>query len=144
MIKEFTVAAKIESVSLDVKMIEDVEHRKCVIKFARDFDETIAAALGGDAKQILASLQRHGQEKAYISIDRINAKATLVSAKGDRVTIPALHGIQAVGTAGKDDDPPIIRLEFDYFYDRDAWVFVGENARGIIEVTLKPRQQELL
>jgi hypothetical protein len=144
MIQEFTVAVKIENVTLDIKTIDDIEHRKVVIKLARDFDDTIAAALGGDAKQILTSLRRHGQEKAYINIDRLNAKAILVAPKGEKVTIPALHGTTAVAVAGKDDEPPLIRLEVDFFYDHDAWAFMGQHARGTVEITFKQRQQELL
>lgn len=143
MIQGFTETVKIESVSLDVKTIEDVEHRKCVVKFARDFDEAIAKALGGKSK-ILEQLRKHEQEKAYISIDNLNASAVLVSPKGDKVTVPAIHGTQAVAVAGKNDDPPIIRLEFEFFYEPEAWRFLGDNARGTIELTLKQRQQELL
>lgn len=142
---EFTVNVKVENVSLAVKTIENIEHRMCVIKVARDFDEVIAGALGGDAKQILKSLCRHGQEKAYISINRINAKATLVSPDGETATISAMQGVQAVCTAGKDsDDPPTIRLEFEHFYEKDPWAFYGNHSRGIVEMKLTPRQQTLI
>lgn len=141
----FTVNVKVENVSLAVKTIENVDHRMCVIKVARDFDEVIAEALGGDAKQILKSLCHHGQEKAYINIDRINARATLVSPDGETATISAMHGVQAVCTAGKDtDDPPTIRLEFEHYYEKEPWQFYGNHSRGIVELSLTARQQTLI
>ena len=141
---DITLAAKIESVTLDVKEIDDVVHRTVAIKFARDFDDTLAAALGGDAKQILASLRRHGQEKAYIAIDRLIVKATLVNPDGEVVDISTMHGKQAICAAStSEQDPPTIRLEFGCYYSDDAWSFLGRNAKGICEVKMSPKQPKL-
>ena len=141
---EIKLAAKIESVTLDVKEIDAIVHRTVAIKFARDFDDTIAAALGGDAKQILASLRRHGQEKAYIAIDRMIVKATLVNPDGEVLEIASMHGKQAVCTAStSEQDPPTIRLEFGCYYADDIFAFLGRNAKGVIEISMAPKQGSL-
>lgn len=135
---------RIENVNLDIKEIEGVTIRKVAIKFARDFDDDVVALLGGDARKILESLKRHGQEKAYIAIDRVIAKATLVNPDGEIAEIGTLSGKQAVCTASdSEQEPPSARLEFDCFYADETWAFLGRNAKGTVMLTLAPVVQEL-
>lgn len=139
-----SLMTRVENVTLDVKEVEGVTIRKVAIKFARDFDDDVVALLGGDSKAILASLKRHGQEKAYIAIDRIVVKASLVNPDGETVDIGRLAGKQAVATASSSEqEPPAVRLEFDMFYADEVFSFLGRNAKGTVQLNLAPVVQEL-
>lgn len=139
-----TFAAKIENVQLAVKVVDGIEFRRIILRLGREFDETMASLLGRDSSEVLRSLRSRSLEKGYVSADKIDVEATFVSPPGETVKVPALRGQTAVLTAGRDpEDGPSIKLESECVFERETWAFLGENAAGIVEVTMTPRQGEL-
>jgi hypothetical protein len=142
---DIEIQAAIAKVSLFVKEDDGVIVRKSQMKLDREFDDEIAAGIGGDARKVLTSLRGHGISKVVIPIDAIDAQAVIVgSLTGESIKIPSLRGIKATGTAPKDaDDVARISLEMECQYDREIWKFLGDNCGGYCRLTLKQRQLSL-
>lgn len=148
---EMTLASRIQSVKL--KVVEDDAGimRMVRVKLVREFDDTIAAALGGDAKKTLALLRDREVEKATIRIDAILCEGVFVANAGTtseaRVKIPKLRGLKAVCKAAKEDAPedaePSIELEWECGFAEDVWVFLGRHCLAWCEITLRSVQGEL-
>lgn len=140
---DFTINAKVENVTLDVTVEEGVSHRKCGLKLGLDFDATLAAALGGSARQALEALKSHGMEKVYVDTERLVLAGKIVGPT-EEVAVRRMWGRQAVFAASKkSDDPPTARLEFEAFYSDELWLFLGKHGGGIVQLNFKPAQLEL-
>lgn len=137
--------------SVSIKVTEDgpVVIRRVRIKVDRAFDEEIAEALGPDAVRVREGLATHGIEKATLPIDVIVCEGSLKAPAGT-ANIPRMHGMRAVGTAPKSDEPddpngdPIIQLEFDFPFSEDVWVFLGRNVGAWAEIKLVKAQLSLI
>lgn len=140
------IGASVRSVKISVTDKDGIVRRKCRLVLEREFDEVIAAGLGKEAKKLLASMKTGGIEDATLPMGEVNADAQLVAAEtGDKVKIGSLRGCKAKATAGADvDDPPSIRLEFEFAYNDEAWSFLGRNCGSFAHVTLRRRQMELV
>jgi hypothetical protein len=143
-IMDIELRATIATVKLGVKVIKGVVLRKCKMAFDREFDDEIAQALGGGARKALASLRTHEMEKVIMGIDRIDAKAKLVSGD-DTIGISLVRGEKATCSAATDDDDdvPKIRLEFETAYDDAVWSFLGRNCGGYVHIEFKQKQLNL-
>lgn len=140
---DIEIAAEISKVSLSVKDEDGVVVRKAKMTLSREFDDELAEGLAGDAKKILSSLRGLGCTKAVLPIDMITVEADLVGSKGERLKIGTLWGIKATASASDLDEAPTVQLEFETWYDRDVWVFLGDNCGVTCRITLRPRQMEL-
>lgn len=141
---DLTISAAITKVSVVTIQKDSVVRRVCRMVLSREFDSTIAAALGGDATTALEALKSHGISEVTLPIDTIEASCKMVSVS-QTVTIPVLHGRKAKGKAGDDDKelPPSIKLEFQFEFFEPAWVFLGRNAAAWTEATLSETQPSL-
>jgi hypothetical protein len=142
---DLTITAVIAKVSLTTKQKDDVIRRVCKVTLAREFDNMIAAAMGPDAKEALAALETGGISKVEIPLDAITASAKFVCGSSSNVAaIPVLRGVKATGKASKDEEfPPSIRLEFEFDFLTEAWIFFGRNHTAWGEITLAAVQPEL-
>ena len=142
MFDEIGIAASIEKVTVSAKAKDGVVLRMCRVTLAREFDDLIASALKGDARKALSGLRDGGMSKVVLPIDSIRAEAKFI-AMDDRCTVPVLKGIKAVGEAPEDeDDVPHIKLEFEFVFSTEAWIFLGRNVAGVAQVTFRKTQEE--
>jgi hypothetical protein len=145
---ELEIGAAIAKVSLRTVQKDDLVRRICKVTFTRDFDDTIAAALGADAKVALAALKSHALAEVVIPLDSIEAKGTIsqdgnATAISSKVEIPHLRGRRAKGVGTKDDTTPSLALEFEFDFLEAPWVFLGRNHTGWARLSLKTNQLEL-
>jgi hypothetical protein len=141
---DLQIMANISKLSVTAKQKDDVVRRICRLTLGREFDSTIAAALGEDAKQAREALIHHGIEEVTIPLDGIVASAKLIHGTVE-VTIPVMRGVKAKAKAGNIDDenPPSVRLEFDFDFYEPAWVFCGRYCNAYVEATLTEVQPTL-
>lgn len=139
---DITLSADITAVKVKTKEVDGQVTRKCQMALRREFDDLLAAGLGGDARKVLASLRERGIESCVIPLDAIDARGKLDSGY-QAVTIGQLTGIKATAKAGEDDAPPTIVLEFEFAWQETAWLFLGRNCGLGCELELVQRQQEL-
>lgn len=144
---ELSINATIAKITLRVKQKDDVVRRVCSVAFEREFDSTIAAALGEDARQALESLHTHGITEVKIPLDDIQARCLLTSGQGqDAAKVEILHmrGLKAVGTVKSGDAaPPMIRLHFEFDFAEAPWVFVGRHCASWVDAQITALQAEL-
>lgn len=138
------IMANISKLSVTAKQKDDVVRRICRLALGREFDSTIAAALGEDAIQARDALIHHGIEEVTIPLDSIVASCKLIHGTVD-VTIPIMRGVKAKAKAGDVDKeyPPSVRLEFDFDFYEPAWVFLGRYCNAYVEATLTTVQPTL-
>jgi len=139
---DIELSASIAKVALSTKDLAGLVIRKCKMAFDREFDDTIAAAIGSGAKKALAGLRAHDLEKVVMGIDGVNVSARLRCGE-DTVSVGACRGDKATCKAGEDDDPPTIRLTFETVYNDDVWSFLGRNCGGYVELEFKDTQLTL-
>lgn len=140
---DLQLTAAISKVSIRTKEKDDIIRRICKVTFGREFDQTLAAALGADARTALKALEVNGLLEAKIPIDGIVAQAKLIAGSAN-VTIPILKGLSARAKAGLEDDPPSIRLDFEFDFHEPSWVFLGRYCNSYTELTLTTIQPSLL
>jgi hypothetical protein len=142
---ELQCEAAIENVTIKAKVGKiGTVMKRCRIKLSREFDALIARAIGGDALDFLESVSSGAVEKVVMPIDAVVAEGTLRALGGEQVTIKALYGVKATATAPKEDeDPPLIRMDFDFGYDGEVWRFLGDHAGAVASVTITPAQLEI-
>lgn len=117
--------------------------RSCRVILAHEFDEELAGALGKKARGLLRALEEQEIESAVVPIDGLAASGefTVATDRKQSVRIPYLRGTKAKAKAGKnEDDPPMVRLEFEFAYQTDAWAFFGEHCSSIASVVLTQTQ----
>jgi hypothetical protein len=140
---EFT--ASIERVSVSVREKDGVIRRTCEITLAREFDPVIADALGSSAKRVREDVSAGELRKVVIPVDSMILAGTLktrIGGKGDQVEIPMMRGLTAVAKAGKEeDDPPSVKIDLEFDFSEEAWLFFGRNVSAYAEVTLSRLQQ---
>lgn len=138
---DITIGAQISKVAAQVVVRDSVIKRTVKLTLAREFDLELAQALGKDAKKTLALLEVGSISEATIPIDAVVASGDLV-AMGSGVRIACLRGVQAKAKADTSDDglPPSVKLEFEFDWVEDAWVFLGRNLSAMAEVTIKSLQ----
>lgn len=136
--------AGIKAIKLKVKTKDGVAARTCTMVLEREFDDLIAAGLGGDARKALLSLRDHGLESCVLPLDSVDAEGKLVAPDAKSISIGALKGVKATGQAGaKSEEPPSLLLEFEFVWNEQAWVFLGRYCGGVAQVSLKARQLTL-
>lgn len=136
-------AAQINKVTAAVVAKEGVIRRTVKVTLAREFDVPLAVALGKDAKKALALLEVGSLTEATIPIDRIVALGVLRS-MDQEVRIAPLHGVVAKAKAGSDEGaPPTVKLEFEFDWEKAAWVFLGWNLSAVAEIEIATMQLEL-
>ncbi len=142
---DITFGAEINKVSVGVTEKDGIIQRKCKLVLAREFDTLLASGLRGDAKVALRSLESHGLAEVTIPIDGIFAHGIFSNAIGpaNEVTIPDLRGLVARAKAGKDQEPPSIKLEFEFEWLEKVWVFLGRNCSAQAQVTIRSIQTEM-
>lgn len=134
----------IKKVSLKTKTKDGVSSRTMRVVFERDFDDVIAAGLGGDARGARAALLGGGMESCVLPIDSIDASGTLSAGFGEVCDIARMTGVVAKGHADPEGEfPPSIAVEFDLPYDRRAWTFFGDYQNTTATVELTRRQLEI-
>jgi len=116
--------------------------RRCRVTLSHEFTRDIARELGTDAAAVRKALHSGGVEKAVLPIDTIAALGAF-KAKGGGVNIGRMVGVKATATASKDDAPPRIDFEFEFAWQKDAWIFLGEHCNALADVTLTKRQLAL-
>lgn len=144
---ELTCIATIRDVALKAKVRDGITTRKMRMRLEREYDDEIAAALGPDAIRARALLKSGGAAKIELPMDAIEASAILKNVASDIVKLPMIVGIKAVGKAPEtldDVTPPSISMLFEFSYDRAALIWFGESFGGQAEITLTPRQLELI
>jgi len=139
---DIELAASLAKVTLGTKNISGLLIRKCRMAFDREFDDEIAAALGGGAKKALAGLRAHDLQKVVMGIDTVNVSARL-RCGDDTVSVGQCRGEKATGKAGDDDEPPMIRLAFETAYNDDVWSFLGRNCGAYVSLEFKDSQLTL-
>jgi hypothetical protein len=126
-----------------VKDVQGRIVRRCRVTLAHEFTPAIARALGKDAKPLLEALREGSIEKATMPIDGL-AAAGAFTAHGGGVSIGKMVGVKAVASKSSEEDSgPTIQLEFDFPWDKDAWVFLGEHCSAMADVVLTKRQLAL-
>lgn len=142
---DIQLSAAVSKVSVKVKSKDGITVRTCKITLEREFDIVIAAGLGGDAKQSLLALETGGMESCVLPMDAVVADAMLTAGDGDSVRIRHLSGVKAKGSASSEDGfPPSIKLEFEFPFQTDAWVFFGKSCGTTADILLKRAQMELV
>jgi hypothetical protein len=133
--------------SARVKVTEEGAHPLRTIRLAleREFDHEIADALGEDAGTALEGLRSGGMTKVVLPIDAISASAVVDGQ--ERIRLERIVGVKATASVGKakeDADAPLkVKLEFDFPFQRDVWLMLGEEAGDVVGVTLTRRQLEI-
>jgi len=128
----------IKKVTLKTKAKDGVQARTIRLTLEREFDDTIAAGIGGDARGALAALKGGGMDSCVLPIDGIHGSASLLAGAGEVCDVPYLKGVTAKGAVSPDlDFPPSIAVEFDMPYERKAWGFFGDyqNTTAVVELT---------
>lgn len=130
-------SAVMANISVRAKTKDGITSRLCKVKFRRDFDETIAQAIGGDAKKALVGLKSGGISSVEFPITGVRVSTTLTAESGDSAQIGAALGTKAVAKAAKqlqlegadatEDNQPKVVLEFEFPFDEIVWMFVGRN-----------------
>lgn len=134
----------IKRITLKTKTKDGVSSRVMRVVLEREFDEVIAAGLGGDARGARTALLGGGMESCVLPIDAIKASGTLTAGLGEVCAIESLIGVAAKGHADPDHEfPPSIALEFDMPYERRAWAFFGDYQNTTAVVELSKQQLEL-
>jgi len=132
----------IKAVKVRAKQVSGVWIRRCRVTLAHEFEAGIAAALGPEAKQCLIGLRNGALEKVVLPIEELAALGALKA--GDQaVRIERMVGVKAIGTRGKEEEPPIIAMEFDFDWDEAAWLFLGRHCNAEASVLLTKRQLTL-
>jgi hypothetical protein len=141
---DIQLSAQISKVSAKVTAKEGVIKRTVKIELAREFDVPLAAALGTDAKKTLALLEAGSISEATIPIDAIVARGELVC-EPHRTTIKELRGVQVKAKGGDEEEgsPTTVKLEFEFDWTEQSWVFLGRNLSALAEVTIRSLQLEL-
>lgn len=140
---EFT--AGIRGIKIKSQEREGVYVRTCTLSLEREFDDTIAAGLGAEAKKALSCLKSGGMRKCELPLDAVNAAGTLVAATGETVEIGVLAGVKATCSVDPEGEfPPSVVLDFEFSHTREAWAFFGDHCGGRCSVTLIKRQGSLI
>lgn len=133
----------IKSIKVKVTEKNSIVQRRCVVVLEREFDDMMAAGLGGEARSALEALRDGGMTSCVLPIEGINARGRFVTT-ADSVEVGELVGVKATGKASADDEfPPSIALELDMPWDEAAWVFLGRHSGGFAHLTLSQRQGSL-
>jgi hypothetical protein len=144
---QITMQAQLKKVTLRGRNDGDgIVAKRLRIFMSREFDDEIAAALGNDARGVLASLRGRGLTRAVLPTTAINVQCTITgnNSADDRMVIPTITGVTAIGKwAGSDDDVPTMLMEFDTAYDRAVLMFLADHYLNMVTVELQPRQTEL-
>jgi hypothetical protein len=102
---ETEIEAGLKGIKVKAEADGGIITRVCTLTITREFDSTIASALGG-AKKIHAALNAGDVTSCVLPIDRILCAIQLV-ADGDRLSIDKAHGTKATAKAGDpDSDTP--------------------------------------
>lgn len=144
---EIEILASVAKVQLNLKPDKGQVIRRIDLILEREFDDTIAAALGDGARKALDSLRKNELISAEIAIDAIDVTAEFVNnISGEVVQIGALRGDKAKCLAAKEEDggTPVIQLKMSCAYSRDVWVFFGEHGGLIVAAAFRDRQLELV
>lgn len=140
---ETQLALGLKNVKVKAEHEDGITTRTCYITLTGEFEDLVAAGMGADAKKALASLQAGGMTSCVLPIDRLLCEARLVS-DGKSLHIDRLKGTKASAKAGKPEEPIRIDLEFEFMFNREAWIFLGEHAGAAALVTLNRVQLGLL
>jgi hypothetical protein len=140
---ETEIEAGLKGIKVKAEADGGIITRVCTLTITREFDSTIANALGG-AKKIHAALNAGDVTSCVLPIDRILCAIQLV-ADGDRLNIDKAHGTKATAKAGDPDSdtPPRIDLEFEFVFSQEAWAFLGRHVGAMARLRLNRSQQEL-
>lgn len=138
---DITISAQVSKVDGKVVVRESVIRRTIVLTLAREFDTTLAVALGKDAKKALALLEVGSITEATLPIDALVAAGDL-KALGMECHVPVMRGIEVKAKADTSDEglPPIVKLKFEIDYSDNVWVFLGRNLAAQAEVAIKSLQ----
>lgn len=141
---DITFAAQINKVQASVVAKEGVIRRTVKLTLAREFDVMLAQALGKDARKALALLEAGSLSEATIPIDRIVATGVLQS-MGQEVKIMPMRGVVAKAKSSNIDEqtPCSIKLDFEFEWEKEAWVFLGWNLSAVAEVSIAAIQKEM-
>lgn len=140
---ELTITASIAKVTVKTIQKDDIVRRVCSLTLAREFDDTLAAALGGEARKTLDGLRSRGVKDATLPIGAIVANAKLICGT-QHVTIPVMKGVSAKAKISSNEEfPPSIKLEFEFDFFADAWVFLGRHCAAWADVELKEANPQL-
>ena len=138
--------AGIRAIKVKMKEKNGVVARKCAVVLEREFDEAIAAGLGGDAKRALHSLEGGGMSSCVLPIDAVDVEGKF-KADADAISVGSMFGVKATAKRNESDDdidlPPSISLEFEFAWNEQAWAFFGRHCGGTATLLLKPRQGSL-
>jgi hypothetical protein len=144
---DITFEAEINRVTVHAKAKDGMVRRTCKLVLAREFDMLLCQGIKGDALKVLRSLNERGLAEATLPIDGIVANGTFKAALSPyaEVTISEMHGVVAKAKACKPgkDEPPTIKLTFEFDWSESAWVFLGRNCLAHAEVTIRSSQLEL-
>jgi hypothetical protein len=136
----------IQAVKVRTKNVDGRQVRSCRVVLSHEFDDELAAALGPKAKHILKGMEDGEIESATLPIDGLAAIGAFSSPgnKKNAVRVPYMRGTKARAKAGgKEEEPPTLRLEFEFAWNKDAWVFLGEHCSAIASVVLTQTQLAL-
>jgi hypothetical protein len=131
-------AVKVRTKNKDGRVV-----RSCRVTLSHEFDEELAAALGKKARSVLQGMKDGEIETATLPIDGLAAVGAFheLREKKIAVKVPYMRGVKAKAKAGgKDEEPPTLRLEFEFAWNRDAWLFLGEHCSAMASVVLTQTQ----
>lgn len=143
----FDTEIRAEIKSAKVKVTEDGSFKFRMVRMAleREFDDELAAIIGGDARTALDCLREGGMSKAILPIDAISARGVLVGK--ERIEIERISGMKvtcSIGKAKQDETAPLkVKMEFEFKFDKAAWSLLGDETGDTVSLTLTRNQLDL-
>lgn len=136
--------AVISAVKLKPKDIDGRIVRIISVELVHDLTADLARSLGKAARSNRDELKSLGVSKVVMPIDGLVAHGAFTAADETAVHIGSMKGTKAELTKpSKEDGVPQAKLCFEFFYDRDAWVFLGEHCNAVARVVITKKQGEL-